>query len=202
MAMLTVPSLPAALEWRRAPLNWQVDPEGSLTITAGAETDWFFDPAGAQANDTAPGALFTPPHDTFLLSALVRAGLVSTFDAAVLQVAVRDDLWAKLCLELSPQGHPTIVSVVTRGVSDDCNSADLGGAETYLRIARLGRTFAFHYSLDGCFWHLVRYFTLGPDLAGLRVGFAAQSPTGRSCTATFSAITYRPALLADLRGGQ
>src|SRR5207342_974724 len=108
------------------------------------------------------------------------------------------DLWAKLCFEYSPQHQPMIVSVVTRGVSDDCNSVVIGGREVYLRIAHTPRTTAFHYSLDGRYWQLVRYFTLG-ELHNLQVGFSSQSPTGQKCTAVFSKIHYRAGALKDNR---
>ena len=57
--------------------------------------------------------------------------------------------WAKLCFEYSPQREPMVVSVVTRGLSDDCNSFVVDGATVWLRIARVGSAFAFHASTDG-----------------------------------------------------
>ena len=98
-------------------------------------------------------------------------------------------------------GQPMIVSVVTRGRSDDCKSVTLKGLEVYLRVARLGDTFAFHFSKDGRFWHMVRYFTLG-SLGELRVGFSSQSPTGRSCRTVFSEVAYEARLLQDIRSGE
>jgi regulation of enolase protein 1 (concanavalin A-like superfamily) len=94
-----------------------------------------------------------------------------------------------------------IVSVVTRGVSDDCNSVEIDGSEVYLRVARTPQTWAFHNSLDGRFWHFVRYFTLG-KVDSPRVGFSAQSPTGAQCAAIFSEISYRAGSLRDLRNGE
>ena len=48
---------------------------------------------------------------------------------------------------------------------------------------------------------MVRYFTLG-TMDRLRVGFSAQSPTGKKCTAVFSEICYREGVLADNRNGE
>ena len=87
-----------------------------------------------------------------------------------------------------------IVTVVTRGFSDDCNSVLIDGNTVYLRVARIGTAFALHYALDGRYWHFVRYFTLGA-LENLQVGFLAQSPTGEGCRVRFSEIAYRPGLL-------
>ncbi|MFN8455378.1 MAG: DUF1349 domain-containing protein [Anaerolineae bacterium] len=95
-----------------------------------------------------------------------------------------------------------IVSVVTRGVSDDCNSTIIAGDEqVFLRVARQTNTFAFHYSHDGRLWHLVRYFGLGP-LDQVQAGFSAQSPTGEQCQAKFSEISCRPGIIKDIRSGE
>lgn len=200
MSSFTLVALPSACEWRNHPQEWHSDGKHSLSITAGAQTDWFVDPAGSYCKDSAPSALFTPPDQDFRLSARVAVTLAAAFDAGVLQVYARDDLWAKLCLEYSPQRRPTIVTVVTRGASDDCNGSQIDGAEVYLRITRQAATFAFHYSLDGRYWQLARYFTLG-EVDRPRIGLSAQSPTGRACTAAFSEITYQPGGLADIRNG-
>jgi regulation of enolase protein 1 (concanavalin A-like superfamily) len=201
METFKIPSLPFDLRWENEPVGWHVGPEGNLSISAGEATDWFSDPAGTSNKDNAPALLFTPPDRRFLLRAKVRVDFTSTFDAGALQIRARDDLWAKLCFEYSPQRQGTIVSVVTRGVSDDCNSDPIDGREVYLRIASNAQTFAFHYSRDGLSWRLVRYFTLG-NVTALEVGFSSQSPLGLGCTAVFSEVTYREGALEDIRNGE
>jgi regulation of enolase protein 1 (concanavalin A-like superfamily) len=196
-----LPKFPFDLDWHNPPEHWAIDSQNGLTITAGPQTDLFTDPANAKATDNAPAALFTPPDAQFILIAKVKVGFTSTYDAGTLQLRQRNDLWAKLCFEYSPQGKPMIVSVVTRGVSDDCNSTVIDGDEVYLRLLCTGQTIAFHYSLDGQFWNLVRYFTLD-ILSNPQVGFSAQSPTGQQCTVTFSGITYRAGTLSDIRSGE
>jgi len=201
MTTFTFSEMPAELTWHNQPVNWKNEPADTLTIVAGESSDWFIDPAGTGSKDNAPSALFTPPDANFLLSSKVSVDFASTFDAGVLQARARDDLWAKLCFEYSPQRQPTIVSVVTRGVSDDCNSAAIEGNTVYLRVARKGQTFAFHYSVDGHYWHLVRYFSLG-KLDSLRVGFSSQSPTGKGCQTVFSEMRYQQGTLQDIRSGE
>jgi uncharacterized protein len=108
--------------------------------------------------------------------------------------------WAKLALERSPQGEAMIVSVVTRGVSDDANGAVVAGDRIWVRVARIGGACALHASADGASWDLVRHFALeapGP----LAAGFLAQSPTGDGCTATFDDVRFAARTLADLRDG-
>src|SRR5437764_9627418 len=98
-----------------------------------------------------------------------------------------DRTWAKLCFEYSPQGEPMVVSVVTRGVSDDCNSVVVKGDAVWLRIARIGKAYAFHASMDGSSWSFVRHFALGSD-EDPEVGLEAQSPVGEGCTVRFPEI--------------
>ena len=194
-------AIPGELQWQNTPLDWEEKHPDGLTITAGEKTDWFVDPAGNYTKDNAPVALFTPSEEDFLLSARIMVDFASAFDAGVLQVRVQDNLWAKLCFENSPQGKPMVVSVVTRSYSDDCNSVLIPGRQVYLRVARTERCLSFHYSRSGRYWHFVRYFTLG-TMDRLRVGFSAQSPTGKKCTAVFSEIRYREGVLADNRNGE
>lgn len=194
-------AVPAELHWRLAPAGWTQEADGSFWIDAGPKTDLFTDPGNGSRTDSAPAALFTPADEAFLLSARVQPAFASTYDAAVLHAWVNADLWAKLCFEFSPQREPMIVSVVNRGVSDDCNSVPVSTPAVYLRIAHLGPATAFHWSPDGARWNLVRYFTLGAA-GGIKVGFSSQSPTGPGCRSRFSMVRYAPGTLRDLRNGE
>jgi len=191
--------LPNPLRWDFAAADFTVD-DGAIRMTAAPRTDLFVDPRGT-VDMTNSARLLFDPDEVFMLSARARGDLVATYDAAVLMLYVDDRHWVKLCLELSPQGQPMIVSVVTNGVSDDCNSVVLDSASAYLRVAGLGTAFALHYSLDGTTWHFVRYCALQHS-AGLRAGFSVQAPTGNGCTVSFSDIRYSPRLLGDLRSGE
>jgi len=201
MTDFMLPSIPGRLRWKNQPLDWNAGDGTSLTITASELTDLFADPSGIRPIDNVPSALFSPPDTSFLLSARVAVDFASPYDAGVLQLRERDDVWAKLCFEYSPQKQPMVVSVVTRGTSDDCNSTVINGREVFLRLAHTAASTAFHYSLDGRYWHLVRYFSLGAS-NNLLAGFSSQSPTGKKCTAVFSDISYRPGTLKDLRSGE
>ena len=145
-------------------------------------------------------ALFTPPDPDFILQARVTVEFLSDFDAGVLFIYADENNWAKLCFEVSPQRQPMVVSVVTRSLSDDCNSLPIHGNTVYLRIHRRKNVWAFHYSLDGQLWQFVRYFNLG--VPAKEVGFSAQCPTGQGCRADFTNIQYRPGTIAHLRSGE
>jgi len=197
--LLTIAPLPMPLRWLTPAQDWRVE-DRSLELDAGPATDLFADPSGTEPIVSAPALLGDTPGD-FLLSARVRVEFASTFDAGVLLLHCDAHNWAKLCFERSPQGEPTIVSVVTRGVSDDCNSFAVDGSEVWLCVARLGDCFAFHASTDGVLWRLVRYFALA-ESDGVQVGFLAQSPTGEGCRARFDEIRYEARRLGDLRSGE
>ena len=169
-------------------------------MTAGPRTDWFVDPQQTSKPTLNAPALVGNASGDFVLRALVTVDFAGTYDAGVLFLHAGDSLWAKLCFEYSPQREPMVVSVVTRGVSDDCNSVVVDGNSVWLRIARIGAAFAFHASTDGKSWSFVRHFALEPG-AVPSVGFAAQSPTGDGCRVTFEQIAYEAARLGDLRSG-
>ena len=175
-------------------------PAGPLSIAAGAGTDLFVDPGGGEPVLSAPRLLAAAPAGDFQLSARVTVDFADTFDAGVVLLWAHEHAWAKLCFERSPQGEPMVVSVVTRGVSDDANAFPVEGRRVWLRVARLGPAHAFHASTDGLRWRFVRHFAMDP-VDGLRVGFLAQSPAGAGCTAVFDDVGYRLERLADLRSG-
>lgn len=200
MNIVTIGSIPTQFRWETPPQHWEITDTGSLIVRAGAHTDLFIDPQGTSTILNAPRLQGQLSGD-FLLSARVTVNFQSTYDAGVLLVWAGERTWGKLCFEYSPQGQPMIVSVVTRGVSDDCNSFDVQGNQVWLRIARIGQAIAFHASSNGTLWHFVRYFALDND-GPISVGFEAQSPTGEGCQAIFDHISYRAQRLTELRDGQ
>jgi len=158
MDAINLSNIPHPMHWQNQPESWDSSPEGQLTITSTAKADRFIDPQGAGNVSNAPVLLFPTPGPC-ILSARVTVNHVATYDAGVLMVYESPLAWAKFCLELSPQGLPTIVSVVTKGVSDDCNAFAVNGP-VHMRVSRLEQAYAFHVSEDGKTWSVIRYFTL------------------------------------------
>jgi len=204
-ADITLPGVPFALT-ASDPDAWRVGEGGTVVATAPAHTDLFVDPGGEQSVGAesllnATTLLGTPPPGDFQLSARVGVDFGSRFDAGVLLVWLDETHWAKLCFERSPSGAPMVVSVVTRGSSDDANGVVVTNPTVWLRISRIGRVHAFHSSLDGQVWDLVRVFALTDEVTGHRLGLEVQAPTGTGCTATFEEVGFAGATLADLRDG-
>ena len=191
--------LPMTFEWHVEPADWTVGLDGTLHIVAGPRTDLFVDPAGRPAQLGAPRLMAAVEGD-FQLSAYVKADLEATFDAGALVLHAADHTWVKLALERSPNGEAIVVSVVTRGLSDDANGRGVRGNAVWLRISRIGATCALHASDDGVRWELVRHFAFAAA-DGLYAGFLAQSPTGEGCAANFDGLDFVAEPLADLRDG-
>jgi regulation of enolase protein 1 (concanavalin A-like superfamily) len=203
---LNVPELPFPLvpspsgAWRHDRLT------GAVIAEAGPQTDLYLNPGGTGSSDAASmlnaaTLLGTPPERDYQLRARVTVGFAATYDAGVLLLWADERNWGKLCFEYSPAGDPMIVSVVTRGVSDDANAFTVAGRSVWLRVSRIEQVYAYHASTDGRKWQLVRVFSIGATSAGHRIGFEAQSPTGDGCTVTFEDIGFLAERLGDLRDG-
>lgn len=193
---LSIPGLPGTLNWQNTPRTWNIDSKNVLTISSNAKTDWFVDPFDGTVAKSAPILLFTPGSD-YVLSARVTVTFATKWDAGALMVLGDDHHWAKLSFELSPDSKPTLVTVVTRGFSDDCNSMHLPGDSVYLRIAKSGNTYVFYFSTDGQSWEILRTFSLDTELP-VRVGLESQSPAGPGAVAKFSVITYDPRRIENI----
>jgi hypothetical protein len=205
-AAVPVPELPFPVTashhgvWRRA------EDSGAVVAAAPAHTDFYVNPGGADSGDAesmlnAATLLGAPPAGDFQFSARVTVDFAAQYDAGVLMLWIDERHWAKFCFELSPAAEPMVVSVVTREVSDDANAFVVADRSVLLRVSRIGRVYAFHASIDGLTWQLIRVFTLGDTVDGHSIGFEAQSPTGDGCTVTFDLISFTTERLEDLRDG-
>jgi regulation of enolase protein 1 (concanavalin A-like superfamily) len=172
--------------------------DGLVELVAGPCTDIFCPPGGTPPTLNAPVLLANLHDRDFVLSAYIEAELQALFDAGALLVWQGDRSWAKFAVERSPEGKPTVVTVVTRNLSDDCNSVTLDQPSAHLRVARIDDAFAFHLEVAGR-WQLIRHFVLEPG--NVRVGFLAQSPIGQGCTARFRQMRAEQRRLNDVRDG-
>lgn len=182
--------LAADLEWLNEPEEWFVE-NGEVCMTVPPASDFFIDPAGAAVKASAP-FLHTRITGDFSITAQVHVEMKEQYDSGCLMVRANETTWAKVCFEYFEE-QPSILSVVTRGHSDDCVSAPIHVTKPYLRLARVGCSFAFHYSQDGEKWKLVRYF--GMDCPEeIQVGLVAQSPIGQGTQVTFSGVRLQQGL--------
>ena len=190
IAAPAIDGIPGPMTWQNPPAEWKIVDGKTLSITADKQTDWYVSAMGDEPRNNSPRLLFKPTDD-FSLSAKVNVDFQSQWDGGVLVLYVNDSLFAKFCLEMTIEKHPAIVSVVTRGLSDDNNSIAVKGTSAYLKVTKVGHAIYFFASEDGQSWSLIRVFSLGDNL-DLRVGFSSQAPVGDRCTTTFSQIEYSP----------
>ena len=82
-----IAGIPGAMEWQNAPLAWKTERAGTLSITAGKQTDWFVSPMDGARRENSPRLLFEPADD-FVLSARVTIDFRSQWDAGALVLYV------------------------------------------------------------------------------------------------------------------
>jgi hypothetical protein len=193
-------TLPRALFWENVPVRFGKGADGQFTIVAGAKTDMFRDPNVTYNTDNAPKLLFIADSN-FVFTAAIHHAFVSKWDGGAIVLKADSLNWIKFCFEKDYTGRRRVVSVVTRGISDDCNSVAVSGNTIYYKIAKAGNVITLYYSLEGHNWFLIRHLTFDSDRP-LRLGFLAQSPTGERCTVTFSDIHYTTKKISDPYTGE
>jgi regulation of enolase protein 1 (concanavalin A-like superfamily) len=190
--------MPEGFAWMNEPPDWGFE-DGRLHIAAPPNTDLFRHPGGEIVITNAPFLYYVAQGD-FTVSSRIGYDRKEISDAGGIVLYSNAENWAKLAFEHSNR-VPTVVSLNTRGVSDDANGEVIEEDEVYLRATRMGRRFAFHFSRDGKLWILVRHFYLeAPDV--IRVGVCAQSPHGDGCRTTFAYLEHEPVGVADIRSGE
>ncbi|MBN1404718.1 MAG: DUF1349 domain-containing protein [Opitutales bacterium] len=196
-ASIVSSALPSALELVNVPTELSVKEDGSILMGASGHTNLFNSPNGVGVYTGAPMLLF-PTSGDFTLSARIDAKLVNVYDVAALVMYVDGQNWTKLCYELSAEKCPTVVSVVTRGISDDCNSEEIDTDFVYMAMCRRGQECSFHFSRDGVKWKMVRHFRFESSRMP-RIGFAVHAAYGEGLSASFSDIHYWTSAPANMR---
>jgi len=180
--------------------------DGVLTVYAPAQTDYFNSPVkenGFFTNPVANASLYyTELTGDFVFKTKVELEFKNFYDAAALLVYENENVWAKLALENSdlPCRKPAVVSVVTNRISDDCNGPVMDGNSVWFQISRVDDCFAFHYSVDGLEYNMVRVFTL-PVGQTVKVGFEAQAPMGEGGNRYYSEISVENKRVQNIRAG-
>ncbi len=184
---IRIEGIPYPLKWENKPMKYSINKDG-LTILAGEKTDMFRDPNITYNTDNAPKLLFTPDTD-FVLTVSIEHSFSNKWDGGAI-VLKQDSLnWVKFCFERDYTGARRVVSVVTKNISDDCNSVEIKGNKVFYKLAKAGNVVTLYYSQSGAKWFLVRHFQFETTNT-LQVGFLAQSPAGKNCKVKFQDITY------------
>jgi uncharacterized protein len=194
-----IPSIPGKLYWSIKPEKSMVK-GNSIIIVAGEKTDMFRDPNVTYNTDNAPKLMFRP-GENFVLTASIEHDFSSKWDGGAIVIKSDSLNWIKFCFEKDYTGARRVVSVVTKNISDDCNSVSINTNKVYYKVAKADNVITLYYGTDGKNWFLVRHlqFDLKP---GFEVGFLSQSPTGKTCSAKFSNISYSTRKIKDPYTGE
>jgi regulation of enolase protein 1 (concanavalin A-like superfamily) len=190
-------TLPGELKWRNEPAVWRFDPEG-LYIEPRGKTD-VFRKYQHPPRDTAC-FLYTEIAGDFTLSAKISLEGKVFGDAGAVTIRRDETMWAKLCIERSPGGETSIVSVVTHGWSDDANNELLRTPEGDLRITRIENLIGMHYRVGRAPWRFVRAFALDWPTV-VNAGVQAQAPLEAGCKVRCAELTLSRETVRDFRSG-
>lgn len=194
-----ISSIPTPLSWYNKPVSYSAT-GSTLTIMAGEKTDMFRDPNVTYNTDNAPKLLFQPASN-FVLKTSIQHSFLNKWDGGAI-VLIEDSLnWVKFCFEKDYTGAKRVVSVVTKDISDDCNSIEVSSNTIFYKLAKADNVITLYASKDGKKWLLVRHLQFN-NKKPIKVGFLAQSPTGKNCKVTFSNIRYQEIKISDPYSGQ
>jgi regulation of enolase protein 1 (concanavalin A-like superfamily) len=187
-------SIPYGMFWENKAEKFSAN-ANEMVMVAGEKTDMFRDPNVTYNTDNAPKLLFRPDND-FVLIASIEHSFSSKWDGGAI-VLKQDSLnWIKFCFEKDYTGARRVVSVVTKNISDDCNSVEIKTNKVFYKLAKADNVITLYYSLEGKKWFLIRHLQFDTD-KNLTLGFLAQSPTGKKCQVKFSNISYQAKKIKD-----
>lgn len=181
--------------------------EEKVILHAPAQSDFFCNHGVVSEEGITPESLtnapffFTEVSGDFVMRVQVEHDFKDVYDSASIMVMQENDLWAKLCFEYTDFYTHSIVSVITNTFSDDANGNNVEGNTAWLQIARVGQSFAFHYSLDGVRFDMVRFFYL-PVEQQVKVGLLPQAPTGQGGERTYSHFSLEQRTVRNIRMGK
>jgi regulation of enolase protein 1 (concanavalin A-like superfamily) len=191
---LKITSIPHSLFIENSPLSFSVK-NNEIELVAGAKTDMFRDPNVTYNTDNAPKILFEA-DDNFVLTTAIELAFKNKWDGGAIVIRQDSLNWIKFCFEKDYTDSRRVVSVVTKNVSDDCNSVEIKSNKVFYKVAKADNVITLYYSTDGLKWFLIRHLQFDFP-KGFHVGFLAQSPTGDKCEVRFSNITYQKKKIRD-----
>jgi regulation of enolase protein 1 (concanavalin A-like superfamily) len=152
---ISVPSIPYKLFWENSPAHFENN-RTNLVIEAGEKTDMFRDPNVTYNTDKAPKLLFVPDSN-FILTVSIKHDFTNKWDGGAIVLKSDSLNWIKFCFEKDYTGAKRVVSVVTKNISDDCNSVASVPNIIFYKVAKAGNVITLYYSNDGKSWFLVRH---------------------------------------------
>jgi regulation of enolase protein 1 (concanavalin A-like superfamily) len=196
---IRIPGIPKEAQWVNPPSAFHISGHG-LEIVASPQTNKYIAADMSMVSDNANRLVFDADPN-FILSTQIDHPFAKMWDAGCLILEGDTENWIKFCFEGDYTGAKRIVSVVTRGTSDDSNSIALDKNAAYLEMAKIGDVVFLYSSATGRDWFMVRVLKFQFD-GNLRLGFLAQTPEGDSNRVHFGHIKYSPTVMKDYWKGE
>lgn len=181
--------------------------ENRWEIMAPKESDFFCNNGAIGEEGVTPESLSNAPFyytkvtGDFVMRVKVSLDFKDTYDSSSIMVMQDLTHWAKACFEQTDFGTHAVVSVVTKNESDDANGCNIEEDFVWLQVCRVGQSFAFHYSIDGKRYYMMRFFSL-PASQTMKVGLLAQAPTGSGGIRVYENFTLENRTVKNLRMGK
>lgn len=178
-----------------------------ITIVAPPGSDFFHGASENNEEGFLPEILSNAPfyhteiEGDFVMKVKVSHDFKDVYDSASIMVMKDLDCWAKACFEYTDFDTHAVVSVVTKGESDDANGCNLDRNSAWLQICRVKNDFAFHYSVDGEHFYMMRQFHLPADSV-IKVGLLAQAPVGNGGDRVYEFLSIENRTVKNIRAGQ
>ncbi|NNJ83224.1 MAG: DUF1349 domain-containing protein [Flavobacteriaceae bacterium] len=188
------------LIWMNEPRSYSLA-DGILKVVAEKGTDYFNNPEDGSVNGTAP-FLYRKIDSNFVATTLVRPDFGDQWNAVSLMMIIDEKHWIKFAFENSDATGKSIVTVVTREVSDDANGVVLNHTDTvWLRMIRKGDIYSMLWSLDGEDFKMARLAKM-PKAGSVMIGVEAQCPVGEEAVHDILRFEVEERTVADLRKGE
>ena len=190
----------ADLKWINEPKSYSAA-NGSLKVKVEKGTDFFNNPADRTITSSAP-LLFKQISGDFVATALLKPDFSSMWNAVALMVHIDNRHWIKFAFENSDATGRSIVSVVTKEVSDDANGVILTHQDqVWLKVIRKEHIYSMFWSLDGKAYKMARLSSL-PAVDPVKIGIEFQCPIGESATHEIAYFGIEERTVQDLRKGE
>lgn len=188
------------LQWENEPAEYTIE-KAELIVKAPKDSDFFINPEDLSVAASAP-VLYKEISGDFVATTWVSPDMTSVWNAAGLLLMIDSDHWIKLVFENSDATGPGIVTVTTRGVSDDANGVRLNNrAKIGLKMVRKGNNYAMYWAEEGKGYKMARLSAM-PASDAVKIGLEAQCPAGEEAIHKFHYFSIESKTVKDLRKGE
>lgn len=177
------------MQWYNEPPFWEHHPNGQITVTAGAMTDFWRVTRHDYIVDNG-NFYYAAMTGDFTVQVKITGEYKDLYDQAGIMARLDEMTWLKCGIEYV-EGIHNASAVITREFSDWSVIPLLHRpTSVWFRVTRFGADVEVYYSLDGTVFTMIReaYFTDAPTL---QVGLMVAAPRGSGFQTIFDEFSLR-----------